>query len=301
MSGAVVVVGSVNVDLVVRVPRLPGPGETVIGGRFHRAAGGKGANQAAAAARLGAPTWFVGLVGQDDLGREARADLEAAGVDVGLLGPGEEPTGVAAILVDASGENLIAVASGANAELGAEHVEAAMRRIDVGNAVVLSNLEVPDEAVAAAASAAGERGWPFVLNPAPARALPEEVVALATVLVPNETEVAQLGGPDALLDGGATAVLVTLGSRGAALHRPGASPRHVPAFPVDAVDTTGAGDAFCGALAWALAAGWDLEEAARLAAGAGALACRAVGARASLPAAEELEGFIEDRRGTGPG
>src|ERR687895_2415220 len=182
MADAVVVVGSVNVDLIVRVPRLPLRGETVIGGTFSRAPGGKGANAAAAAARLGARTWFVGLVGRDDLGREARNDLEGAGVDVSGVGEVDEPTGVAAILVDDAAENVIAVASGANAAVTPEHVRAAMNGVDAERGVVLSNLEIPERAVSAAAQAAVDRRWPFVLNPAPARRLPAEVVAACDVM-----------------------------------------------------------------------------------------------------------------------
>ena len=189
----VVVVGSVNADLVVRLPQLPSPGETVLDGTFHRGGGGKGANQASAAARLGARAVLVGRVGDDDLGREARADLEAAGVDVSFVAQGTEPTGVALILVDAGGENLIGVASGANMEVTAAQVSEAIGSVPGGRAVVLAGLEVPDEAVFAAARTARERGFPFVLNPAPAKPLSQELVALCDVLTPNRTEVGALG------------------------------------------------------------------------------------------------------------
>jgi ribokinase len=290
---SVVVVGSVNVDLIVEVPRLPAVGETVIGGRFHRAPGGKGANQAVAASRLGARTWFVGLVGDDDLGQEARRDLEEAGVDATHLGTGSGHTGVAGILVGEGGENVIAVASGANSEVSTDHVRASLEAVGAGSAVVLSVLEIPDEAVMAAAEGAKRRGWRFVLNPAPARALPPELVALCDVLVPNETEAGNLGFPTvgALLEAGAGAVVVTRGPAGADVYRPDRPVEHQPAAEVDAVDTTGAGDAFTAALAWALSGGRDLEEAVRLAAAAGALACREVGARASLPTEDEVERF----------
>jgi ribokinase len=287
----VVVVGSVNVDLVFRMPRLPAPGETVAGGSFQRGPGGKGANQAAAAARLGARTVFVGMVGDDELGREARADLEEAGVDASRLGIGDSPTGVAGIVVGRGGENLIAVASGANHELDAARVEDALGTIDASRAVVLANLEIPDEAVAAAGEGASRRGWPFVLNPAPARGVDAAILARCSVVVPNEGEATALGGVSALLAAGPEAVVVTLGKEGADLHRPGGATHHQPAFAVEVADTTGAGDAFCGALAFALAEGRDLESAVALAAAAGALACRAVGARASLPTGEELEAF----------
>jgi ribokinase len=159
----VVVVGSVNVDLVMSLPRLPEPGETVIGGRFQRAPDGKGGNQAVAAARLGERTWLVGCIGDDDFGREDPADLRQAGVDTSLLAIGRAPTGVAAVMVDAEGENAVAVASGANQELDPDMVQAAIASIPSAEAVVLPCLEVPDGAVLAAAV----RGWPFVLDRPP--------------------------------------------------------------------------------------------------------------------------------------
>jgi ribokinase len=291
MDASVVVVGSVNVDLIVQVPRLPATGETVIGGRFRRSPGGKGANQAVAAARLGARTWFVGLVGDDDLGQEARRDLEAAEVDATYLGKGSGHTGVAGIIVGEDGQNVIAVASGANAEVPADHVRASLEAIDARDAVVLSVLELPDQAVTAAAETARARGWRFILNPAPARALPPELVAACDVLVPNEAEAANLGFPTvgALLEAGAGAVVVTRGRAGADVHLPDRPVEHRPAVEVEVVDTTGAGDAFTAALSWALAGGRDLEESVRLAATAGALACRQVGARSALPTREEVE------------
>jgi|SRR5438132_768733 len=293
----VVVVGSVNADLVVRVPRLPGPGETVLDGTFHRGGGGKGANQAAVAARLGARALLVGRVGDDDLGRGARAELEALGVDMSFLGVGGEPTGVALILVDVAGENLIGVASGANREVAAGEVADAVGSIPGGPAVVLAGLEVPDEAVVAAARAARDRGFAFVLNPAPAKPVPRELVALCDVLTPNRTEVGGLGfgSPEEMVAAGAGAVVVTLGGAGVEVHRPGAAPAAVPAFPVDVVDTTGAGDAFSGALAWALASGEGLDAATGLAAAAAALSTRALGARAALPTADEVRALSRSR------
>jgi len=291
MEGGIVVVGSVNVDLVVHTARLPAPGETVIGGTFHRSPGGKGANAATGAARLGARTWMVGLVGPDDLGLEARRELEAVGVDIGALGTGSGHTGVAAIVVDDRGENLIAVASGANAEVSAAHVAGALAGIEAERAVVLANLEVPDDAVMAAAEGAERRGWPLVLNPAPARPLPPGLPERSAAVVPNEVEVEALGSVDGLLGAGARAVVVTRGTGGADLHRAGRAVHHQPAFPVEVADTTGAGDAFAATLAWALLERRGLEEAVRLAAAAGALACRQVGSRAALADRAELEGF----------
>jgi ribokinase len=288
-EGGVVVVGSVNVDLMVRTDRLPAPGETVIGGTFHRSPGGKGANAAAAAARLGARTWMVGLVGPDAFGEEARRDLEAAGVDPGLLDTGTGPTGVAVILVDHVGQNLIAVASGANAELTDSHVRRALARVGAGHTVVLANLEVPDRAVAAAAEVSAERGWPFVLNAAPGRRLSADVLGRCAAVIANEIEATTLGSAEDILATGAGAVLVTRGGDGADLHRKGQPVHHQPAFRVAARDSTGAGDAFAATLAWALLEGPPMEDAVRLAAAAGALACREIGARGALPDRSELE------------
>jgi ribokinase len=273
-----VVVGSANVDLVWQGPRLPQPGETVTDGTFVQVFGGKGANQAAAAAALGADVLFVGSVGDDERGDAIRSDLEARGVDCSPLAVADEPTGVAVITVDAAGENAIAVAPGANRSVAPEIVERTIRADDV----VLCSCEINLDAVRAAIN----RGTTTIVNPAPAR----EAFAGA-ILTPNERECAQLGGVAALL-AQAPAVIVTRGRAGADLHRPGLAVYRQPAFSVSVVDTTGAGDAFNGALAWAIAGGRPLDEAVRLACGAGALATRAVGARSSLPSADELYSFV---------
>jgi len=287
-TGRVVVVGSVNVDLVVTVPQLPRPGETVAGGTFSRGGGGKGGNQAAAAARLGAETAFVGLVGDDDFGRSARADLERAGVATVGLGVAASPTGVAAILVDGHGENCIAVASGANADLGPEQVEAAFAGLGDAYAVVVTSFEIPEAAVRAAARLAGERGWGLVVNPAPARPVAPDVLAATTVLTPNEHEVGELApDPTALLRAGVGAVAVTQGGAGVDVWTAGGQ-WHQPAFPAQVVDTTGAGDAFTAAAATALARGLDLRAAVRFAAAAGALATQAPGARGGLATTQEV-------------
>lgn len=289
VAANVLVVGSVNVDMVFRVPRLPAPGETVIGGTFSQGPGGKGANAAAAAARLGARTRFVGLVGQGFLGHQAVRDLEEAGVDTTLVEERATHTGVAGILVDEAGENVIAVASGANAEVDGRFVADALARLDADGAVVLTNLEVPDGAVSAAAEVAEANGWPVILNPAPARPVAPATLARCSIVVANRMEAQALGSAAALLEAGVNAVVVTLGGDGVDLHRAGRPLHQQPAFPVDVADTTGAGDAFCGALAWAVGEGRDLEDAVRFGAAAGALACRAVGARGGLPDRAELE------------
>ena len=297
MKPTVIVVGSINVDLVTYVKELPRPGETVIGGTFTQAHGGKGANQAVAAARLGARVVLVGMLGDDELGGAARAELSSEGVELGEIRTGESHTGVAGILVDASGENLIAVASGVNGELTAEMVVESLERIEAGAAVVCSVLEIPDEAVLAAAQTAKGRGWPFLLDPAPARPLSGELISCCTVLTPNEHEISGLGKerPEELLDAGAGALVVTRGSRGVDILRSGVAPHDQPAFQVTPVDTTGAGDAFSGALAVGLADGLPLEIAAKMAAAAGALSTLQPGARAGMPTRSQLDEFLVGR------
>jgi ribokinase len=294
--GRVVVVGSVNADLVVSVPTLPGPGETVTGGTFARHGGGKGANQAVAAARLGAAVTFVGAVGDDDLGAAALRELSAEGVDVAAVARLDGvPTGVALIAVDRAGENAIAVASGANAELDGERVAAALHgRLDGRPGVVLLGHEVPDAAVLAGVAAARAAGWTPILNPAPARALPDALLAHAPLLTPNATEACALSAADdpeaaalELARRTGAPVLVTLGASGALLVRDGRRER-IPAPRVDVVDTTGAGDALNGALAAELAAGADLREAASTAVAAASLSTRRPGARGGMPRRDEL-------------
>ena len=224
MARDVYVIGSVNLDLVVRAATLPSPGETVMGGTFERHGGGKSANQAVAAARAGAAVRMVGAVGDDELGTEAIAQLEAEGIDAsGVQRLASAPTGVALIAVDAKGENQIAVASGANAELSAEAVERALADAPAGG-VALIGLEVPDAAVLAGARAARAAGLEVVVNPAPARPLADELLALSPVLTPNGGEATALSGEDdpeaaarALGARTGAAVVVTVGAAGALL------------------------------------------------------------------------------------
>jgi ribokinase len=291
---AVAVVGSLNLDLVVRVPRLPGPGETVSGGDVFRNPGGKGANQAVAAARLGRTVAMVGCVGDDPPGRELLGSLQADGVDTAQVRVVDGvPSGAAFITVGQDGENQIVVSPGANARLTAEDVAAAGAALRAA-AVTLLQLEVPLEVVAAAARAAGGL---VVLNPAPVRELAEELLGEVDVLVPNRVELAQLAGAPApatveeaaALAGRlpAHAVVVTLGADGALVVEDGRS-SHVPAVRVRPVDTTAAGDAFCGGLADALAGGASLQDAARWAVRVAAAACMREGAQASLPTPGEV-------------
>ncbi len=290
-QGAVAVVGSANLDIVVPVDRHPRLGETVIGGDHVQVPGGKGANQAVAAARLGAPTWFVGRVGNDDPGRLLRAALEGDGVDVTGLGTDDTaPSGIALIVVGSDGENTIVVSPGANSRLDAAHVDDA-RQLVGDAAAVLVQLEVPITTVEAAVRAATGL---VVCNPAPAATLPTEVLERVDVLVPNRSELATLAGAPsepvsseevvAMARGlnGPASVVVTLGSDGA-LVLDGEQVVEVPAVPVDAVDATAAGDAFCAALTVRLVAGASLVDAARYANAAAALATTQQGAQPSLP------------------
>jgi ribokinase len=287
---AVVVVGSVNADLVVAVERLPQAGETVTGGTFSRYGGGKGANQAVAAARLGARVRFVGAVGNDDLGDEALGQLAEEGVDVAAAARLDDvATGVAVIVVDTQAENQIAVASGANAALTGAMVEQALEL--TGSGVVLLGHEVPEEAVLAGVRAARAAGWTAILNPAPARALPDELDGV--LLTPNADEARALAGEDdveaaarALAARTGAPVLVTLGADGALLLD--ADAERLPAPRVTPVDTTGAGDTVNGAIAAELAAGRPLREAVGFALSAAALSTLKAGAREGMPRRAEV-------------
>jgi ribokinase len=318
MSGRVIVVGSVNVDLVASGERLPAAGETVTGGTFSQHNGGKGGNQAAAAARLGAATAFVGAVGDDDFGAEAREALATEGVDLGGLSVVPGPTGVALILVDARGENLISVASGANAMMTPDLVRAALATLRPTSAdVVLVGHEIPTAAARVALEAGREAGATTILNPAPAGGIDRSTFGLADILTPNRGELAAIaadevarvgraakagGAPEVLaqvlLDansqgrGVRQAVVVTLGAAGALLVRPGRPAEGLPTPAIRAIDTVGAGDTFNGALAAGLAAGLDLDVAAQRAVVAAAVSTTKAGAREGMPTAAELDGFV---------
>jgi ribokinase len=238
---------------------------------------------------------FVGAVGRDHWGEAARADLVGRGIDVSSLITVGGATGVAIILVDEGGENSIAIVPGANAAVSPAAVETALASIDAEDAVLVVCLEIPLESVVAAARAAAARGWRVVLNPAPARALPPELVAASTVITPNETEAEQVGGVDALLAAGAGAVVVTRGGDGTELHLVGAGPIRITPSRADVVDTTGAGDAFTAALAVGLANGKPLPDAVAWASAAGAIATEGFGARGSLAS----EAQVDARAGAG--
>ncbi|MGW2093974.1 ribokinase [Promicromonospora sukumoe] len=300
MSGTVVVVGSANVDLVVDVPRHPAGGETILGGDLRRTPGGKGANQAVAAARAGgAATTFVGALGRDESGKLLLASLDGAGVRTDTVERVDAPTGTALITVSPDGENAIVVAPGANSRV---RVGAAQARRIAAADVVLAQLEIPLGTVIAAARERRE-GALFVLNAAPSRDLPDALWEQVDVLVVNEHEAGDLAGPGAaspealaaaLLER-VPAVVVTLGARGSLVARRGLKPVRVPAAEVAVVDTTGAGDTYCGVLAAALARSGiaGLAQAARLAGAAGALAVTRPGAQDAVPDAADVVALAE--------
>lgn len=303
MTARVTVAGSLNMDLVARAPRIPQPGETIIGRDFRNVPGGKGANQAVAAARLGAEVSMVGRVGGDTFAEPLLENLAADGIDhTYVTRDPEAATGVALIVVDDAGENSIVVASGANARFSPADVEAAEEALANAD-VLLLQLESPLETVLRAAELARARGAKVLLNPAPAQALPEELLSLVDALIPNETEAALLTdravrseeeareAARTLLASGVETVIVTLGERGALLAQEGGVSM-VPAFSVEAVDSTAAGDAFVGSFAVALAEGRPLEEAVRWGNAAGALATTKMGAQPSLPTREGLERLL---------
>ena len=280
----IVVVGSVNMDAIVRVPRLPGTGETVLGDTLEWLPGGKGANQAVAAARLGAPTALVARVGDDDAGKTLRDVLHHDGVDVrSVKVTAEAGTGVALITVAPDGDNTIVVAPLANRRLAPADVDAGL----VASAsVVLCQLEVPADTVRRAFELARGAGVTTVLNPSPVEALDRPLLELTDVLVANEHEDAVIADPRPC-----PAVVVTRGAAGATVTFDGQS-TDIPSPSVDAVDTTGAGDAFCGALVAGLARGLDVAAAARPAVAAGAITVTRPGALPSLPTASEVEAML---------
>jgi ribokinase len=303
----IVVLGSLNADLVVSVPRLPRPAETVLGDRLRTFPGGKGANQAVAAARLGGAVCMVGRVGEDTFGDLLLQSLAADGVDTTRVQrDAEEPTGVALIVVEEGGQNLIAVAPGANARVDAREVERATDLLGPESLLVLE-LEVPLAVVESAAAAAHRRGNRVILNAAPAtHGLPDDLLRHVDVLIVNEVEAATLFGTQvvsvddaaaagrAALARGAHNAVVTLGAAGAVAVQPDGQ-THISAYPVVAVDATAAGDAFVGALAVSLLGGAELVEAARVAAAAGAAAATRAGAQSSLPRPADVEAVLGAR------
>jgi ribokinase len=302
MTPKVVVVGSANTDFVLGVPDLPSKGETVLGDQFRVVRGGKGANQAVAAARLGADVTFVARLGTDSFGDQALSAYREEGIHTEFIVQDPEiHSGIALIMVNPSGENVIAVGPGANSRLSAQDVLAASAAIEQADCVLLQ-LEIPVEAVQAAAEIAHRHQVRVILNPAPARKLPQELLNKVNYLTPNETETAILAGEDPSSIGpdslprlasalGVPKLVVTLGARGAAILQDGQATL-IPSFPIKPVDTTASGDAFNGALAVALASGQTIAEAVRFANAAGAITATRPGAQPSLPTRKELDQFM---------
>lgn len=307
MSNHIVVVGSSNTDMIIKLDRIPKPGETILGGEFVTAAGGKGANQAVAAARAGGAVTFVARVGDDMFGAQAIAGFERDGIDVQyVFRDKKQPSGVALIFVARDGENSIAVASGANGQLSPADVKKAARVIGDAGTLVMQ-LETPVQTVMAAASIASRKGVRVILNPAPARTLDDSLLKLVTILTPNETEAELLTGikvrddetadkaARALMARGVQTVILTLGSRGAFVRSADVAQR-VPGFKVKPVDTTAAGDVFNGALAVALSDGMSLLDAVRFANAAGALSTMRMGAQPSAPKRKDILALAKSKK-----
>lgn len=299
---SIVVVGSSNTDMVVKTATLPRPGETVTGGTFFLAAGGKGANQAVAAARLGGDVIFIAKVGLDAFGDQAIASYQKEGIHTTHIGQEKDhATGVALILVGQGGENLISVASGANFQWS-ENDLARIRDIVERAGIVVMQLEIPLRVVEQVAQIAAAAGVPVLLDPAPAVALPEGLLRNVSYLKPNEHEAETVSGikvtdeataiqaAERLLEMGVRkAAVITLGAKGALVLERGGRPQLIPAPEVHAVDTTAAGDAFTGALAWQLNQGADLPDAVQVANRVAALSTTRMGAQPSLPTRKELD------------
>ncbi len=301
----ITVVGSFNMDLFIEAPRFPAPGETLFGKYFRRASGGKGANQAYTIARMGQPAAMIGALGRDAFGEEMAANLKAAGVDTsGVVWRGDVASGVGMVTLDATGQNQIIVANGANDTLSAADVRQRADLIKKSQALV-TQLETPLESVETALSLAREAGIPAILNPAPFSPVPDSVLALCDWIIPNEIEAGKLTGIEVRDDQTAARaaaairkrshcpnILVTLGANGVWIDTPHHSLR-IPGFKVNAVDTVGAGDTFIGAWVTKLIEGADVREAVRFGCAAAAIAVTRRGAQASIPSRAEVEEFLK--------
>lgn len=308
MNRPIVVVGSINLDLVSIGKRIPAAGETVKGDTFHTFHGGKGANQAVAAARLQYPVSMIGKVGGDDFGKRLHQGLKAEGINVRAVSTAASTaSGVAMIAVDAKGQNSITVVPGANDELLPRDLEKCLPQLRSAG-IILTQLEIPMESVEYLSTVAQRHDIPFMLDPAPARSIPRTLLRRVTYLTPNETETCVLCGISTaelgpatvaryaqFLQGGAANVIVKMGCFGAYIAAADGLRKMVPAFKVKAVDSTAAGDAFNAGLAVALMRGMDLEQAVRFAAAVGALSTTRPGAQASMPRGCDVEQFIENQ------
>lgn len=294
----ILVIGSSNTDMTVRSKVLPGPGETIIGDGFRMGQGGKGANQAVAAKKLGGDVTFVCKLGRDMFGENALRHYRSIGLDTSLILHSEQPSGVALITVDGEAENSIVVASGANEDLGVEDVKSVAPIIRDAR-ILLLQLEIPMTSVLEAARIAFEAGVKVVLNPAPAAVLPDELLKYVSILVPNQSESSCISGIEvkdmdsavaaagAIRKRGIEEVIITLGARGSLVCDGSVS--FVPALKVKAVDTTAAGDTFCAGLCVALSEGLTLAEAVRFATAASSVSVQRVGAQDSIPSRDEVD------------
>lgn len=305
----ILVIGSSNVDLIARVERFPAAGETVTGKLFVQAMGGKGANQALAAHRAGGKVSFVTCVGADSYGESALQYYAEEGLDVSFAQRIDGcPTGTAIIMVNDEGENVIVVTPGANEKLSPSHIRQISSEISTASMVMLQ-MEIPMETVRAACEVAKRDGVPVLLNVAPARKIEESLIRLTDILVVNETEIETIcgqriadtgeeGAIELLLAMGASTVILTLGKRGCMV-RSAALREYIPAFEVDAVDSTAAGDTFCGALVARLSKGADIIEAATFASAAAAICVTRLGAQPSVPLEKEVLNFWKIRQDNG--
>jgi len=294
----ILVIGSLNADLVVRTPRFPEPGETISGEDLNIIPGGKGANQAVAAAKLGAQVAMVGRVGSDSFGPFLTHNLNSNQVNTEHVSISDSATGTAIIVVDSNGQNRIVLSPGANGKVAMEDADAAP-----GARVLLLQFEIPMETVLHAAKRYKSQGATVILNPAPARSIPGGLLTHVDILIPNESELSLLTGMPVtdtasaeaaareILKRGVETVIVTLGSKGALIVN-GSQTQQVDTFKVDVVDTTAAGDAFIGGFASAMLNGTSLEDSVRYGCACGALATTKFGAQPSLPTRDEVENFI---------
>ncbi len=303
MGKKIVVVGSSNADMIIKVPHVPVPGETIIGGKFSIAAGGKGANQAVAAARAGGDVTFIARIGEDMFGQQAKDGFVKDNINVDhVLTDKDAPSGVALIFVGEDGENSIAVASGSNANLSPSDVETASDAISSAD-ILIMQLETPLDTIQKAASIASENGVKVILNPAPAQALSDDILRHVSILTPNESETELLtrlkvasekdaaAAADALIAKGIETVIVTMGPKGAFVATAD-SKELVPGFSVKAVDATAAGDVFNGTLAVAIAEAKPLKQAVSFANAAAALSVTKLGAQPSAPKRDEIDKFL---------
>ncbi|MDW3647772.1 MAG: ribokinase [Bacteroidia bacterium] len=304
MSSKVLVIGSSNVDLIMQIDRLPRPGETITGGVFTQVMGGKGANQAVAAVRAGASTAFISCLGNDDFGNSMEAAFKKDGLDISCISRSNSSSGTALISIDKQGENSISVAPGANFDLSPDDIDRAEELINSAE-LVLFQCEIHPRSLEYAIDFCYQRGKKILLNLAPAISLTEESLKKVDILILNETEAEFLSGMKVtklqeaqesalILKKYSDTIIITLGTKGAYINGESFS-GHIPAFKVTAIDTTAAGDVFCGAFAAALTSGLNLQESVQFAAAASALSVTKLGAQPSIPKKSEIDTFLSNQ------